>query len=57
MSAEAAIARLEQLLPDDEIFTLQRVARGKWEAWSFAGDVGRGPTMTAAVTALAGKLL
>lgn len=56
MSTDAAIAQLERLVPDDEIFTLQRVYRGAWEAWTFAGDVGRGPTQKDAVLELVGKL-
>jgi hypothetical protein len=56
VTTDAAIARLERLVDDDEIFTLQRVARGQWEAWSFLGDVGRGATAAAAAAELAGKL-
>lgn len=56
MNSDAAIAVLERLVPDDEIFTLRRVARGSWEAWSYDGDVGRGETPASAVLHLAGLL-
>lgn len=56
MTLEAAIRRLEGCVDDDEIFTIRRTARGAWEAWSFAGEVGRGEGPTTAVLELAGKL-
>jgi hypothetical protein len=56
VTLEAAIRRLESCVDDDEIFTLQRPSRGSWEAWSYAGEVGRGEGPTAAVLELAGKL-
>lgn len=56
MTTDSAIARVERCLHDDEIFTLRRVARGDWEAWSYDGEVGRGATPAAALLALEGKL-
>ncbi len=56
MTLEAAILLLERRVDEDEIFTIRRVARGSWEAWSYAGDVGRGEGPTTAVLELAGKL-
>lgn len=52
MTTDEAIARLERRLPADEIFTLQRVSAGKWEAWTYEGDVGRGDTVANAIDAL-----